>query len=361
MSDSDGLRVVVTGASGNVGTSVLGALAAEPGVASVLGLARRVPQWTPSKVRWASVDLGTEDAEAGLTGLLQGADAVIHLAWLIQPTHSPATTWRTNVVGTERVLRAMATAGVPALVYSSSVGAYSPWPDPGKAERADESWPTHGWPQAAYTREKAYVERLLDAFEREHPGIRVTRMRPAFMFKESSAMEQRRLFMGPFLPHRLVRPGVVPVLPDVPGMRFQVLHTDDAATAFTRAVLRDVSGAFNLAAEPPIDARVLGDVLGARPVRLPPAPLRGALWAAWRLRAVPASPYLFDAFLRLPLMDTSRAREELDWAPRRSGPQILAEFLRALRAGAGLPTPPLRPHRAGGRLREFATSVKGRE
>ncbi|MGD9483266.1 NAD-dependent epimerase/dehydratase family protein [Streptomyces sp. TRM70308] len=364
MTDTDGLRVVVTGASGNVGTSVLAALAAEPGVASVLGLARRVPEWAPSKVEWASVDLGAgADAapEAELTGLLQGADVVVHLAWLIQPTHSPRITWRTNVLGTARVLRAMAATGVPALVYASSVGAYSPWPDPAKSARADESWPTHGWPEASYTREKAYVERMLDSFEREHPGIRVARMRPAFMFKEASAMEQRRLFMGPFLPHRLVRPGVVPALPDVPGLRFQVLHTDDAADAFARAVVRPVSGAFNLAAEPPIDAAVLGGLLGARTVRMPRAALRGALAAAWRLRAVPASPHLFDAFVRLPLMDTGRAHRELGWAPRRSGPQTLAEFLSALRTGSGMATPPLRPRLPGGRLREYATTFAGRD
>jgi hypothetical protein len=37
------MRVVVVGASGNVGTSGLGALGKEPGVDSVLGIARRLP------------------------------------------------------------------------------------------------------------------------------------------------------------------------------------------------------------------------------------------------------------------------------------------------------------------------------
>ncbi|MEE1927028.1 NAD-dependent epimerase/dehydratase family protein [Streptomyces sp. TRM 70351] len=354
------LRVVVTGASGNVGTSVLEALAAHPRVGSVLGIARRTPRWSPARTEWARADLGQEGATADLTGLFEGADAVVHLAWLIQPTHAPLTTWRTNVLGTERVLRAMAAAGVPALVYSSSVGAYAPGPTAPGSGPVDESWPTHGWPQAAYTREKAYVERLLDTFERDHPGIRVVRMRPSFMFKEHSAMEQRRLFMGPLLPHRLVRPGVVPVVPDLPGLTFQALHTDDAADAFTRAVVGDAAGAFNLAAGPPVDAATLAGLLSARVVRVPRPAVRTALAVAWRLRAVPASPYLFDAFVRLPLMDTGRARRELDWTPRRTGPETLAEFLRGLREGRGMDTPTLTGRLPGGRLREAATNLAGR-
>jgi len=92
-------RVVVLGATGNVGTSVVAALAADPRVASILGVARRRPQWSAPRTEWAQADIERDD----LVGLFRGADVVIHLAWLIQPTHSPLLTWRTNVVGSLRV------------------------------------------------------------------------------------------------------------------------------------------------------------------------------------------------------------------------------------------------------------------
>ncbi|MFB7462872.1 hypothetical protein ACFCZ1_05090 [Streptomyces sp. NPDC056224] len=76
---------------------------------------------------------------------------------------------------------------------------------------------------------------------------------------------------------------------------------------------RPVRGAFNLAAEPPLDAAVPARVLDARHVAVPAAPVRAALAAAWRIRLVRASPDLFDALLRLLLMDSTRAREELSW------------------------------------------------
>jgi UDP-glucose 4-epimerase len=237
----------------------------------------------------------------------------------------------------------------------SSVGAYSPGP---KDRAVDESWPTHGWPNAGYTREKAYVERVLDTFERDHRDIRVVRLRPGFIFKRESAAEQRRLFGGPLLLQGLARPGLIPVVPDLPGLRFQALHSADAGEAYRLAVTREVRGAFNLAADPVIDAGQLAELLGARTFPVPTGPVRAALATAWQLYLLPASPHLFDAVLRLPIMDTTRAHSELGWTPRHTAHDALRAFLDGLRHGAGMDTPPLAPD-AGGpwRLREFLTGI----
>ncbi|GAA4789075.1 SDR family oxidoreductase [Streptomyces ziwulingensis] len=344
MSSAAGSRVVVTGATGNVGTSVVRLLSEDPEVGSVLGLARRVPEWAPPKTEWAAVDVASDRGD--LAGHFAGADAVIHLAWAFQPTHDPVRTWRTNVLGSLRVFEAAASAGVGALVHASSVGAYSPGP---KERAVDESWPTHGWPDAAYCREKAYLERALDTFERDHPRLRVVRMRPAFLFKRQSASEQRRIFGGRFLPGPLARPDLLPFLPDIPGLRMQALHTDDAANAYRLAVrTADARGAYNLAADPPVDAGMLGELVGTpRRVRLPRSAARAAIAAAWGMRLLPASPHLFDAVLRLPLMDCTRARAELGWRPERTATEVLEEFLQGFQQGAGAATEPLRGRKVG--------------
>lgn len=345
------MRVVVVGATGNVGTSVVDALSRDDAVSSILGLARRLPTWQPDKTEWAKVDIANDE----LAHHFHGADAVVHLAWLFQPTHEPTTTWQVNVVGGMRVFRSAVEAGVPALVYASSVGAYSPGP---KDRYVDESWPTHGWPTAGYTREKAYLERVLDAIEAKHPETRVVRMRPGFIFKRSTAAQQRRLFVGPLLPSALVRPGLIPVVPDLPGLRFQALHSADAGEAYLQAVVRPVRGAFNLAADPVVDPSVIAGLLGARTVPMPTAALRSGLAAAWHLHLVPASPHLFDAVLRVPLMDTAKAGRELGWSPRHSATEAISEFLEGVREDAGMDTPPLSPHTSG-RLRshDYATGV----
>jgi UDP-glucose 4-epimerase len=186
------VRVVVVGASGNVGTSVLRSLADEPAVDSVLGIARRVPKQAFPKTEWRQADI----ARSPLRPLFQGADAVVQLAWLIQPGRDKRQLHAVNVEGSARVFRAAAAAGVPALVYASSIGAYAPGP---KDRAVDESWPTTGIETSFYARHKAEVERLLDRFEAEHVDTRVVRMRPGLIFKREAASGIRRLFAGPVM------------------------------------------------------------------------------------------------------------------------------------------------------------------
>lgn len=350
---SKGLRVVVTGASGNVGTSTVQALSRDPAVASILGVVRREPEWRVPKLEWRTADL----AEDQIAHLVRGADVVIHLAWLFQPTHDPALTWRSNVLGAIRVFEAVARENVPAVVYSSSVGAYSPGP---KDSPVTESWPTHGWPAAAYPREKAYLERYLDGFEKANPEVRVVRLRPAFVFKWEAASAQRRLFAGPFLPGSLARPSLIPVVPDIPGLRVQAVHSADIGEAFRLAAMKDVRGAFNIAADPVVDAKALARLLGARTVPVPTWAIRGVVAAGWYAHLLPASPGLLDTVLRLPIMDTTRARDELGWTPRHDGLEAIGEFLAGLRAGAGMATPPLTPDNAPTRIQEVRTGIGNR-
>ena len=348
------MRVVITGATGNVGTSLVEVLGADDRVTEIVGVARRMPSWSPAKTRWVQADAARDD----LTSVFRGADAVVHLAWTFQPTHRPRLTWDNNVLGSIRVFEAVVAASVPTLVHASSVGAYSPGRDD---EPVDETWPTHAVPTAGYGREKSYLERVLDSFEHAHPDVRVVRLRPGFIFKRSSAAEQRRIFAGPFLPNFLVRRELVPVVPDLPGMRFQALHSHDAGDAYRLAVTNDVRGAFNVAAEPLLDAESIGRLLDARPVPVPEKAARAALQALWRLRLVPASPYLLELALSLPIMDTTRARQELGWSPTVSSLDALQATIDGMRAGAGGATPPLDAG-TGGPLRsgELATAVGGK-
>jgi nucleoside-diphosphate-sugar epimerase len=348
------MRVVVTGASGNVGTSLLRALEHEELVESVVGIARRRPSGAFAKTTWVQSDVSRDD----LAPSMQGADAVVHLAWLIQPSRDEAKLRATNIDGSARVFEAAARAGVPRLVYASSVGTYSPGP---KDRAVDESWPTDGIASSYYARHKAEVERLLDQFEARHPDVRVVRLRPGLIFKREAASEIRRLFAGPLLPGFLARPALIPIVPDVARLRFQAVHSYDVGEAYKLALTRNVHGPFNIAAEPVLDPRELGRLLGARPVPVPARVLRAAAALTWRLRLQPASEGWFDMALAVPVMDTARARRELGWAPRFSAGEALLDLLAGFRAGAGAQTPPLAPDAGGpARAKEFATGIGGR-
>jgi len=349
------MRIVVTGATGNVGTSVLRALIADESVESIGGIARRRPEWSPEKVEWIEADVATDS----LAGHLRGADVVIHLAWAIQPSRDEVTTRRINVEGSERVFAAVAEAGVSALVYASSVGAYSP--RDALDTRVDELWPTGGIDSSFYSRHKSMVEMSLDRFETEHPEVRVVRLRPALIFKGEAGSEIRRLFGGPLVPSRLLEPDRLPAVPWISGLRTQAVHTDDVAEAYRLAALGDSRGAFNLAAEPILDAESLGEALGARVVPLPGRVVRALASLSWDLRLQPTPPGWVDMGIRSPLMNTTRAREELGWEPRRSSAEAIRAVLEGMASGRDEATPPL-DVKAGGplRFREFLTGLGGR-
>jgi UDP-glucose 4-epimerase len=344
------MRLVIVGATGNVGTSLLRAVEHDPQVDSVLGIARRKPDLLVERTKWAEADVSRDE----LVPLFRGADAVVHLAWAIQPSRDLLTLWRINVEGSARVFRAVADAGVKNLVYGSSVGAYSPGP---KGERVDESWPTNGIPTSFYARHKAEVERRLDRFEREQADIRVVRLRPGLIFKRESATEQRRLFAGPFLPGFLVRPGLIPVVPDIPRLRFQAVHSHDVGVAYRLAATSDVRGPFNIAADPVLDPNELGRALDARPIPFPAGALRIAADVTWRLHLQPTPPGWIDLALNVPLLDTTRARTELGWEPQWTAADAIRDVMRGMREGAGLETPPMRGDTVPRRAKEVAQGV----
>jgi UDP-glucose 4-epimerase len=348
------MKVIVTGATGNVGTSLVKALGTSLEIESIVGLARRRPTWEPPKTRWVEADV----LDADLAEIFSGADAVVHLAWAIQPSRDEAALERVNVGGSRRVFDAVAAAGVPKLVYASSVGAYSPGP---KDEPVHESWPLGATPTSVYSREKVAVEGLLDDFERKHSAVTVVRLRPALIFKGDAAAEIRRLFVGPFLPDFLVRSSLVPALPRLSRLRFQAVHSADVADAYLRAVLADAEGAFNIAAEPPLDPELLAELLDARLFPLPTGVARRLTDLSWRARLQPTPPGWLDLALNVPLLSTDRARERLGWEPRHSSVEAAESLMRGLRRGRGYPTPPLEEGGARSRLDEVRTGVGARQ
>src|SRR4051812_7313684 len=343
------MRIVVTGATGNVGTSVVRALGRDERVEEIVGVARRLPDWRPARTRWVAADVARDD----LRPVFAGADAVIHLAWLIQPSRDEAELERVNVAGSRRVFEAAAEAGAKALVHASSIGVYSPGP---KDRPVDESWPRDGIPSLFYSRHKAAAERALDELEGQ---LRIVRMRPGLIFKREAGPEIRRLFAGPLLPARLLKPGRIPILPLPDRLVVQCVHGDDIGEAYRlAAVSPDASGAYNIAADPVLTPSELARILNARRVRVPEQPVRVLADLTWRAHLQPAPGGWVDMGLAVPVMNTARARTELGWEPRFDSGHALRELLAGMREPAGLDTPPLEPRKGGPfRVREVLSGV----
>jgi UDP-glucose 4-epimerase len=344
-----GLRVAVTGASGNVGTALLRQLT-DPslGVAEVRGLARRrPPDVAPyAAVDWRLVDLGVPAVEDDLARALDGVDAVVHLAWALQPGRHPEQLHAVNVDGTYRVARAAALNGVPHVVHMSSLGAYAAG---SRDQQVREDWPVTGIPSSQYSRDKSSAERVVRQVLGNRPDTTLTVVRPTLVLQPDAASEIGRYFLGPllFAAARAVPGPVAQVLPlPLPALRVGFVHADDVADALVRILDRRASGPFNLAAEPTLDADGLARALGTRRIPVPAFVLRAALTAAHAAHLVPTEPGWLDLGLGAPALDTSRARTLLGWAPVHPGDAVLRQFVAALGSGDGARGPLLQP--AGG-------------
>ncbi|MCQ1955588.1 NAD-dependent epimerase/dehydratase family protein [Arthrobacter sp. zg-Y826] len=339
------MRVAVIGATGNVGTAILRRLAearSERGDLEVVGIARRIPDTSLPpyiNVEWHSIDVGDAANVDKLTEALRGSDAVIHLAWLIQPNRDEAELHRVNVKGTENALATAAAAGVRQFVCASSVGAYSPAP---KDRLTDESWPARGIASSHYSRHKGEQEALLDRFELEYPEIAVARLRQGLVFSSDAGSEIGVYFVGRVIPKFILNKLRLPLIPLPSEFVFQAVHADDMADAYWRVVDQRAEGAFNIAADPVITPELLAGVLGAKRVlNVPVKVVRAVVGLTWAAHLQASDPGWIDLAAGVPVMDTTRAREELGWQPRRTSLESLKFVLDGMSTGDGVAGSPL--------------------
>lgn len=333
-------RIVITGASGNVGTALLRRLTADDSDYEIVGISRRRP---PSddvyrSAHWHELDLADPGVELELIKVFRGAACVVHLAWGFQPTRNRRYLDAVGVNGSAAVLRAAHNAKVPHLLHMSSVGTYAA----GRyGQKVDETFSTAGIPSSAYSRAKSAVEHMLDGYEGHNPdGVGITRMRPGFILQRDAALGLRRYTLPAYVDPRWVR--WLPLLPLDRSLSVSIVHADDVADACVKAIERRALGPFNLAAEPPVGRDDIAKALRARPIHVP-SPLLGLLVAAsWRARLQPLDRGWLDMAFSLPLLDTDRARNVLGWSPRWSSEAALADLVDGFLHTWGTQSPVLR-------------------
>lgn len=332
-------RIVITGASGNVGTALLRRLAEDGSDYEIVGITRRRPP--PDDVyrfvRWHELDLADPGVEIQLLNVFRGADCVVHLAWGFQPTRNRRYLDAVAVDGSTAVLSAAHNAKVPHLLHMSSVGTYAA----GRyGQKVDETFSTAGIRSSAYSRAKSAVEHMLDGYERHNPdGVGITRMRPGFIMQRDAAPGLRRYTLPAYVnPHWL---RWLPLLPLDRSLSVSIVHAEDVADACVKAIEGCALGAFNLAAEPPVGRDDIARAVRARPVHVPSALLGLLVEASWRARLQPLDRGWLDMAFSLPLLATGRARTVLGWSPRWDAVAALADLIDGFLHESGTHSPVL--------------------
>jgi UDP-glucose 4-epimerase len=330
-----GLTVAITGPTGDIGRSLLRRLDESPEVDKVIGMARR--PFDPAslgleKTEYRQGDILEPDS---LGGLVEGADVLVHLAFVILGSHDE--THRINLEGTRNVFEAAVGSDVKRFVYTSSVAAYGFHDD--NPQPLTEEVPPKGTDEFYYSAQKAELERELHKLVDES-GLATYVFRPCVVAGGDAltlveAMIDQLALGGrlPQIPRFLDSvPFLKPVLPD-PGNPFQLVHHDDVAQALEAAVTgRGEPGIYNLAGDGDIRISDLASALGWYSVPIPNLAVEAAAELVARIPFAPAELSWVNA-LRVPVvMDTTKARKLLGWEPEHDTRETLRQTVDSARA-----------------------------
>ncbi len=330
---SEGLTVAVTGPTGTFGFGLMPLLQADPRIGRIVGVARR--PFDPSAHGWSKMEYRQGDVRDpdALREAFAGADAVVHLAFMITGTASRQTIRAINVEGTLGAFAAAAAAKAQRFVYASSVAAYGFHSD--NPIGMTEEWPVRPAARLFYAQEKAELERLLDEQAREHPGLGLYLLRPPIVLgphavgaKDAlpapvAAVAQRMLELARQLP--------VPIPVPAPDLPMQFIHEDDVGQALLACVVAEgPPGAYNIAADGVLTVADVVRELGLTPVPIP----AGLTSSAARVAAqIPPLPFLppaaewVEAATHPAIMDTSKAKRELGFQPKHTALEALRDTL----------------------------------
>ncbi|MDQ3981984.1 MAG: NAD-dependent epimerase/dehydratase family protein [Actinomycetota bacterium] len=335
MTSSRRLTVAVTGPTGSIGRSFVRLLDRTPEVGRVLGMARR--PFDPERMGLRKLEYRRGDVlnHASVDALVEDADVVVHLAFLIMGSQDA--TEEINMKGSRSVFESAFAAGVERLVYTSSVAAYGFHKD--NPEWLTEKVPARGSDNHYYSRQKAQLEEMLANLGRyADTGVYV--FRPCIVAGPDSTdlIEQIPLVRASDkVPGALRKlggalPMLRPVIPD-PGTPFQLVHEDDVASALVAGVLGEgPPGTYNLAADGEMTLTDLAHALGWYAVPIPELAVETAATIVSKLPLMPAKASWVTA-LRVPvLMDTTKAKKDLGWLPERDVKETLMETIDAARA-----------------------------
>jgi nucleoside-diphosphate-sugar epimerase len=334
-SGAQALTVAVTGPTGTFGFGLVPLLEDDDRISRVVGIARR--PFDPAERGWTKMEYRQGDVRdsAALEQAFDGADVVVHLAFLITGTASRDTARRINVEGTLNAFRAAAAAGVKRFVYASSVAAYGFHGD--NPVGMTEEWPVRPARHLFYAQEKAELEHLLDQEAGAHPDLDLYLLRPPIVLGPH-AVGAKEILPGPLAPvgRRLINlsrgRAPVPLPVPVPSPPVQFIHEADVGQALLLCVVgAGPPGAYNITGDGVLTGSDVARELGVTPLPLPNGLVERAarvVSALPRLPFVPPFTEWVEALSHPPVMDSSKAKRELGWDPRYSGLDALRATLR---------------------------------
>ena len=292
--------VVVTGLSGNLGRTLTKLLHRTE---RIVGLDRRPFPGAPKDVELFQLDLRKKKAEDVFR--THDVKAVIHMGIMHDPRMSSEEHHSFNVVGTTRVLDAVAKYGVKKVVVLSSANVYGPSPD--NSNFLAEDAPLMAASRFSGVRDLIEVDMLAHGFFWRHPDIETVILRPVHILGPSIRNAPSNYLR---LRYPWVLAGFDPML--------QLIHQEDAARAMVEALRPGLKGVYNVVGPGEVPLSAVLRELGRTPIPVPHPIARPLLGALFRYRLANFPPPELDHIQFLCMVDGSRWRADVGWVPERS-------------------------------------------
>jgi len=324
------MRYVITGGSGYIGSRLVDLLSRRDDTERIVVCDVAPPRGYKPKTEFERVDVRDRDA---VRSVLERAkpDALVHLAFILNPSHDEELMYDVDVNGTHNVLEAAAAAGTAQVLVTSSSTAYGAFPD--NPEPLTEEDPVRGVSVFSYARDKTESDRICQLWAARYPERVMTIVRPCIVF-------------GPNVDNYLVRLWTKqPFAVDVGNLDrpIQFVHEDDLVEAITTLLLGRHAGAFNVAGEGTLTLRECVELLGTPVRRMPLRAYRALARVMWSARLSEAPPGQIEFALHPWIVSSEKLEKKTGWRPRHTSRET---FEITMRAHGKLP-PTGMPARAG--------------
>jgi UDP-glucose 4-epimerase len=316
------MRYLITGGSGYIGSRLVELLVQREDTERVVITDLRAPAVPWPKTSFVQMDIRDPAMRALIE--VEEPDALVHLAFVLNPMRDEATMYDIDVNGTQNVLDAASSAEVNHVLVASSTTAYGAWPD--NPVPLTEEDPVRGMPNYEYARDKTEIDRMCQLWAARNPGSDMTIVRPCIVFGPSVNNYIIRFWQNaPFIP-----------LIDGVDMELQYVHEDDVVDALSRLLLERHAGIFNLTGDGTLRLSESAQIAGLKARRVPYGAYRRVAAALWRLRVprAEAPPGQLD-FTRFPwIASNEKIKRELDWTPRYTSRETFEIAVQSGRAGS---------------------------
>ena len=303
------MRIFITGISGYLGGLLLKAMDKDEAIEKVIGVDVREPSFKPDKLEFHTGDV----RDPGLAKHMRGADAVLHMAFILDEIKDKTLTDDININGSRNVFDCALEAGVPWVVFLSSMAAFAGFPD-NPMPIMDDDYP-RGHRGIYYTYAKAEMEHYLRFLRERNPGLEVTVLRPC-------------IIAGPNINNTVVQLFAKPYAARPRGLNPEAqLITEDALVSAIMLVLRKHAvGNYNITSD---DYMTLKEMMKVSDTFAPPVPF-GLLCrfvdTAFALGASPVSAH-WMRMLAYHLVGSNEKMKELGWEPGKTTVEIFKESL----------------------------------